>query len=161
MKHFNFVLPLFLAMLSAAPVVAQPMMPPLGAEDEEGPAGGRVRDMISAMSPEGQKLLRDSVTSGLQANRVRVQELQQLRREIQVHMGAEKFDPSALRKVFARERQIAQELQLDSHERMIAAFSKLSLSDRRAAVQWFGQRRDRTLRRGFSGEGRPMGRPNP
>jgi len=145
-------LALLLATGPVVPVRADDMPPhatAAGDHDDAGPRGERLRDLMATLSPAGQKVMEEDLARAMARGRPHRGELMQLRREIGALMRADRFDAEALRRAFARERALAEQVQTAHHERVIATLSRLSPADRKAMASWIDRKREhRRFRRG-------------
>jgi uncharacterized membrane protein len=118
----------------------------------EGGEGGklmglRLRDVMMKLSPEGRKIMMDSMRAQpdlMKENR----EKQRINHDrILAIINADKFDAGALKKAFAEERNLNEAAQQNRQDALVSTLSKLSDADRKIVATSMMEMRDKMQER--------------
>jgi hypothetical protein len=105
--------------------------------------GMRMRDVMVKLSPEGREIMMASLKGQAERQKINAEKMRILQDRILGVMSAEKFDASALGKLFAEERSLKDSEQEARHKATVTALSKLSDADRKVFTSTLQEMRDR------------------
>jgi uncharacterized membrane protein len=105
--------------------------------------GMRMRDVMVKLSPEGREIVTASLKGQAERHKITAEKMRTLQDRILGVMSAEKFDASALSKLFAEERSLKNSDQEARHKATVTALSKLSDADRKIFSTTLQEMRDR------------------
>jgi uncharacterized membrane protein len=94
-------------------------------------AGMRLRDAFQRLSPEGQRIMVESIRSQRAADRAHRDQVAQVRRRVLEQIGADRLDAEAVRRSYADERRMVAEAQARRNDAFVAAVQRLSAADRK------------------------------
>jgi Spy/CpxP family protein refolding chaperone len=109
--------------------------------------GMRLRDVMTKLSPEGRQIMMASMKEQGERQKINAEKLRVVQDRILGVMSAEKFDASALSKLFAEERSLSESNQESRHKATVTALSKLSDADRKVFTTTLQEMRDRRQER--------------
>ncbi len=140
MRRLASALGLALAASAALAQAPSPVSPPAGPGQAEamperpGPRGGDVgARRFSGLSPEGRALIAEALRPAAgQEERARIRAA---RERVHALLAADRLDVAALRRAMEEERRLVEALHAARQARMLEAFQKMSVADRRAFAE--------------------------
>ena len=117
---------------------------PQGQGPTAAPAGGKLRDVLTTLSPRGRQIfVEDWLRVERKEGPQRRLDVMTAQERALAAMNAEPFNAEALRKAYADQRALALDHQRSRQERLVSVLARLSVEDRRQVVQQLRALRER------------------